>query len=91
MSDGEKQDTSAQPEERPAEADERSIELSEQVQKGIDVRPTSDPQAVNLPPMDGPAPIEAAPAGDQGGVDDPDIGGGEPAASGGSDGSDLEE
>lgn len=85
MSDDE-QDARAQPEERPVHSDERSIELSEHGQKGIDVRPTSDPQAVNLPPMSGPAPIETAP-GDQGGADASGTGRGErsPQDSGGSD------
>jgi hypothetical protein len=91
MDDDEKQDPPARPEERPAQPDERSVELSEDLRKGVDVRPTSDPQAVNLPPMGGPAPVEAAPAVDQGGFEDPGTDGGEPAAPGGSGSSDVEE
>jgi len=51
---------------KPAQSDEqRVIDLSEQ--RGIDVRPTSDPQAVSAPPMGGLAPVDAAPPSEQGG------------------------
>ncbi len=62
-------------EEKPARSEEqRTIDLSEHGQRGIDVRPTSDPQAVSAPPMGGLAPVEAAPAGEQGGGESPSSG-----------------
>lgn len=62
--------------------DERGIDLSEG-QRGVDVRPTSDPSAVNLPSMGGLAPVEAAPPDDQGGGDGEPSG--EPSAGSGGD------
>lgn len=60
------QEKSGQPQEQPTQSDDR-IDLSEHGQRGIDVRPTADPQAVSAPPMGGLAPVEAAPAGSQDG------------------------
>jgi hypothetical protein len=61
--------------EEPARSEEqRTIDLSEQGQRGIDVRPTSDPQAVSAPPMGGLAPVEAAPDGEKGGGESPPSG-----------------
>lgn len=84
MSDKQDEQKPAKAEETPAHpSDERSIDLSEG-RRGIDVRPTSDPAAVSLPPMGGLAPMEAAPADSQGGVEGQPSGQG--SAGGGSDG-----
>lgn len=83
MSENREQSPDRSDEQLPAESDERAIDLSEG-QRGIDVRPTSDPSAVDLPPIGGLAPAEAVPA-DAAPVDGQSGGEGRQGSNGGSD------